>query len=106
MDPIGGLVISDEVLAEIAVTAARDVPGVSALVRQRAERLPRLDSALHFVKMTGEGELVVELWLRMKPGTKITAAAADVQRSVKEALHTMTGKTVSRVNLRIIGIDY
>jgi len=103
MDPIGGLVISEEVLAEIAVTAACDVPGVGAVMRQRAER--RQESALHFVKITGEAELVVELWLRLKPGTKITAVAADVQRGVKEALHTMTGKIVSRVNLRIMGID-
>jgi len=107
MEPSGGLVISEEVLAEIAVTAARDAPGVSTLVRQPGEWMRRPEKTLRFVKISGsETELVVELWLRLKPGAKITAVAADVQRGVKDALHTMTGFTVARVNLRIIGIDF
>ena len=106
MEPSGGFVISGEVLAEIAATAAQGVPGVSALVRQYGERRRSSEKALRFVKISGEAELVVELWLRLKPGTKIIAVAAEVQRSVREALQTMTDKTVLRVNLRIIGIDF
>lgn len=105
MEPSDGLVISEEVLAEIAAAAARGVSGVSALARQQGERRRSPGKALRYVKISGEAELVVELWLRLKAGTKIIAVASEVQRGVREALQTMAGKTVLRVNLRITGIE-
>ena len=103
-----GIVISEEVLADIAVAAARDVQGVSVLVPlYSAKKRARQESSLDFVKISGsEAELIAELWLRVKPDAKLTAVAAEVQRGIKEALQTTTDKTVSRVNLRIIGVDF
>jgi uncharacterized alkaline shock family protein YloU len=104
-----GLVISEEVLAAIAVAATRDVDGVSALVPHTAnvKQLLRQGSSQRFVKITGtETELVLELWLRIKANVKIADVATEVQRNVKEAMQTMTGKTVAKVNLRIAGVDF
>ena len=104
-----GLVISGEVLAAIAVTAARDSEGVSALVPHTGDvkQLLRQSGNQRFVKITGtETELVLELWLRVKANTKIADVAAEVQSNVKEAMQNMTGKTIAKVNLRIAGVDF
>ena len=107
---LGGLVISNEVLAAIAVTAARDVGGVSAVV-PRVPELARLRNLRwenqRYVKLSGEGgEVTVELWLRVRAGIKLTTVAGGVQRAVKDALQGMTGKIVTRVNIKILGIDF
>ena len=105
---VGGLVISNDVLAAIALTAARDVEGVSAIV-QRPPDLGRLrrSQPARCVKITGgEAELAVELMLRLRAGAKLTVVAGQVQRAVKDSLQGMTGKTVARVNLKVLGVDF
>ncbi|MCL2106254.1 MAG: Asp23/Gls24 family envelope stress response protein [Oscillospiraceae bacterium] len=104
----GGLVISDEVLAAIAVTAAKDVEGVSALApRANVRRLFRTDSALNYVKLEGsETELTLALSLRIHSGAKISSVAGKVQREIKNAVQGMTGRTVTCVNIHIAGADF
>ena len=106
--PSGGIVISEEVLASIAVTAAREVGGVAALVPCPANvtRLLRKQGSLRYVKLTHSGaQLSLELTLRVRAGVNIATLACEVQRAVKTALQDMTGKTVARVNLRIAGAE-
>jgi uncharacterized alkaline shock family protein YloU len=101
-------VISNEVLAAIAVTAARDVEGVSAIVSRSASpaHLLKRDN-LRFVKITGdETQVSIELLLRLRASAKLTVVSGKVQRAVKDALQGMTNKTVARVNLKIIGVDF
>ena len=104
---LGGLVISDEVLASIAVTAARDIEGVSAIVPRAPDLSRLLKRDLRFVKITGdEAEMTVELMLRLRAGARLITVSGKVQRAVKEALQNMTDRTVARVNLRIMGVDF
>jgi len=107
--PKGGIVISEEVLAAIAVTAAREVEGVAALVPRPANitRLLRGQGDLRYVKLTQSGaQLSLELALRVRAGVNIAGLACEVQRAVKTALQDMTGKTVARVNLKIAGAEF
>jgi len=106
-EDLGGLVISDEVLAAIAVTAARDIEGVSALA-PRPPNLSRLFKGeyLRYVKLTpGDTEIAVDLSLRIRAGSKITEVASGVQRAVRDALQGMTGRTVTKVNVKVLGVD-
>ena len=107
-DPKGGTVISDEVLASIAIAAAREVEGVAALVPRPASltRLLRKEGSLRYLKLTQNGaELSLEITLRVRAGANIATLACEVQRAVKTALQDMTGRIVARVNLRIAGAD-
>jgi len=107
--PNGGIVISEEVLASIAVTAAREVEGVAALVPRPANvtRLLRKQGDLRYVKLTQIGtQLSLEMTLRVRAGVNIASLACKVQRAVKTALQDMTGKTVARVNLKIAGAEF
>ena len=78
VDNIGNLVISEDVIASIALNAAKDVEGVSSF----AARTPDVHSTFKL----GEG-------------------AADIQKNVKNAVQSMTGKMVSKVNVSIAGMD-
>ena len=102
----GGFVISDEVLAAIAVTAAQGVEGVSAIVPRASGMTQLLKKELRLAKITGgEAEVTVELLLRLRADTKLITVAGRVQRAVKEALQSMTDRAVARVNLKIMGVD-
>ena len=108
-DPYGGIVISEEVLASIAATAAREVEGVAALVPCPAnvKSMLRKQGSLRYVKLTLSGaELSLEMALRVRAGVNIANLACEVQRAVKTALQDMTGKTVARVNLKIAGAEF
>jgi len=105
----GGIVISEEALAAIAVTAVRGVEGVTALVPRSANvaRLLRQKGSLRYVKFMRAGaELSLEIALRVRAGVNITALACQAQCAVKNAVQDMTGKTVARVNLKIAGADF
>ena len=102
---VGGLVISDEVLAGIAAASARDTEGVSTLL-PHTEPPWRRGESLRYVRIGGTATgLVFDMSLRVRAGAKVCAVACDVQRAVKNAVQGMTGKTVARVNLRIAGTD-
>jgi len=104
---LGSFVISDEVLAAIAVAAAQDIEGVSAIVPRASDLTRMLKKDLRFVKITGnEAEVTVELLLRLRADARLVTVVGRVQRAVKEALQSMTGRTVARVNLRIVGVDF
>ena len=102
------IVISDEVLATIVVTAAKQVDGVSVLLPQNFD-FPRFAKKgnLRFVKLTQNqaAELSVGIGLRLCAGTKVVYVAGRVQRAVKDALQTMAGRAVACVNVRVQGID-
>ncbi|MDR3314185.1 MAG: Asp23/Gls24 family envelope stress response protein [Oscillospiraceae bacterium] len=107
-EPFSGLVISDEVLAAIAVTAAKDVDGVSALVpRADVTRLLRTGDSLRYVKIGGgEADILLHLAIRIRAGARISSVAGELQKEVKNAVQNMTGRAVAKVNVSIAGADF
>lgn len=109
-DKLGGLVISEEVIAAIALNAAKDIDGVAGF----AARPPDVqsifkigDGPLKSVKVwSGENDVKLQLYLIIRDNKKIPAVAAEVQRSVKNAVQNMTGRIVTKVNISIAGIDF
>lgn len=106
----GGLVISEEVIATIAVNAAKDVDGVAAVASRAPEMLSTIlktDSPLRSVKVTAvDNDIQLHVYIAIKDGKKIPAVASEVQRSVKDAVQSMTGKVVTKVNVNIADIDF
>ena len=85
VDNIGNLVISEDVIASIALNAAKDVEGVRVL--------------------SSDNDVKIYIHVNIAPGTKIPKVAADIQKNVKNAVQSMTGKMVSKVNVSIAGMD-
>jgi uncharacterized alkaline shock family protein YloU len=104
--PQGNCIISEEVIATIANTAALEVPGVAGM----ASRLPELRNLINAgaTKSVGvinnENETVVDVYVNLKVGVRIPDVAGAIQRQVKNAVQSMTGKPVTKVNVHVEGI--
>lgn len=109
-DVVSGLVISEEVIAAIALNAAKDVEGVSGFAARPRDLQALLhigDDMLKSVRVwVNENEIKLHLYLLLKGGTKIPAVSAHVQRAVKNAVQNMTGRVVTKVNISIVGVDF
>ena len=109
VDNIGNLVISEDVIAAIALNAAKDVEGVSSF----AARTPDVHSILRFGEdaiksvrvLPSDNGVKIYIHVNITPGTKIPKVASETQKNVKNAVQSMTGKMVSKVNVSIAGID-
>ncbi len=107
---IGGLVISEEVIASIALNAAKDVEGVAGFAARPPDvhSLMKMgESPLKSVRVwSGDNDIKLQLYIYIKENQKIPTIAAEVQRNVKNAVQSMTGRVVTKVNVSIAGIDF
>lgn len=108
---LGELVISEDVIVSIAINAAKDVEGVSSLSTKPLDVVETIRKGS--LKLTSPvrikdniSDIEVSIYVNMKPGYKIVSVAEEIQTSVKDAIVTMTGKAVSKVNVIIAGIDF
>ncbi|NCC87228.1 MAG: Asp23/Gls24 family envelope stress response protein [Clostridia bacterium] len=106
----GGLVISEEVIASIAMNAAEDVEGVSsfALRPTDVQTVFKIGGeSLKHVKVTiVDNEIKLHLYINIASNAKIPIVCASVQQAVKNAVQSMTGKMVTKVNVSVAGIDF
>ncbi len=105
---VGDLVLSEEVVAKIASVAAKDVPGVRGVVAAPADikGLLRKARSIPAVKVTNmENAMTIDISLRLAPGARIPDVAQAVQNGVKNAVQSMTGRVVGKVNVTIQDID-
>ncbi len=104
--PEGRCIISEEVIATIASTAALEVEGVAGL----ATRIPELRNLMGSAAskavavINNENETVVDIYLNLKEGVRIPDVAGEVQREIKSAVQSMTGKPVTKINVHVAGI--
>ena len=105
---IGKVQIADDVVAMIAGLAALEVDGVASMAGNATNELLSMVG----VKGNAKGARVevvdrvvsVDMVLHLKYGYNIPAVSGKIQEKVKSAIETMTGLTVSDVNIRIAGI--
>ena len=106
IEDVGQVQIADEVVAVIAGLAATEVEGVAKMSGNITNEIVSklgMKKLSKGVKVTITGTQVdVTLNLVLSYGVSIPQ---EVQDKVKSAIETMTGLTVSEVNIRIAGIQ-
>lgn len=102
----GNCVISEEVIATIACTAAKDIEGVAGLAQRPNDIRGMISSApTRSVKViNNDSELIVTVYITVKLGEQIQEVATRVQQAVKSAVQSMTGKPLTRVDVNIAGV--
>lgn len=105
----GNIKISDEVIATIATIAVSDVDGVHSLsgsfAGEIAEKLGKR-AMTKGVKSSIEGdEITLDLNVVLKYGVRIPEIAWNIQENVKKSVESMTGMNVTKVNVRVVGIE-
>lgn len=109
VEDIGQVQIADEVIAVIAGLASTEVEGV---VKMSGNITNEIVSKLGMknlskgvkVEISGD-EIEVKLSLVLRYGVSIPKTSREVQEKVKNAIETMTGFTVTNVDIRIAGIQ-
>ncbi len=103
----GSCIISEDVIASIAGTAACEVAGVAGMAKRPAD-LRGIVSAAGAPKtvkvLNNEHETVLDVYVNLKQGAKIQETAAEIQKNVKAAVQSMTGKPVTRINVHVEGM--
>ena len=106
---IGEVHISDEVVAIIAGLAATEIEGVQSMAGNITNELVGklgMKNLSKGVKVTiSDDSVEVSLALNIKYGYEIPAVSKKVQDKVKSAIETMTGLTVTAVNIKIVSLN-
>lgn len=107
--PVSGLVISDEVIASIALAAIKDVPGVGKPIPRPADMTSvagLFEKTQKTVEVTkADNVYSITLHITVNEDAKIPVVAAEVQKAVKNAVQEMTSMVVSKVNVVIAGVE-
>lgn len=106
----GGVIqIANDVISDIAALAVMEVDGVARLTgnitRELITKLGRKSLSKGIRLNFTENELTVDVSLEVRFGYNIVEVSKNVQERVKSNVSTMTGLSVSNVNVRISGID-
>lgn len=106
---MGGLKISDEVVAIIAGIAATEIQGVAGMsggiAGGIAEMLGRKNLSKGVKVEVGEKEAAIDLYIIVEYGSRIPDVAWEIQEKVKKSVETMTGLHVVEVNIHIQGVN-
>ena len=104
----GLIQISDEVISIIAGTAAAETEGVSlpssAPVSSVKGFFGKKNQSKGVKVTVEENTALIEIEVVVKFGINIKNACEEVQQKVKNAVETMTGLTVSGVNINVTAI--
>ena len=106
-----GLAINNEVVAQIAGMAALEVDGVAGMGSKPMDikGVKEVISSGKYLKSIGltvdNGAILLDVYIVVKPNTRIKTVAERVQQNVKEKVQNMTGNAVARVNVIICDIE-
>lgn len=106
---IGGLVITEDVIAKMASVAALEVAGVAGVVAKPVDikGVFAKNKTARAVRVTAnENEIVIDIFIATKADAKITEVAEAVQSNVKNTVQNMTGSAVTKVNVHVADIDF
>ena len=104
----GSLQISTEVLAKIARLSALEVDGVAEVTAGNPQNVrgilgrTGLQKPVEVVMEDGIATVTVRITARY--GSKIMPLCEKVQENVKQTIQNMTGITVSRVDVQVVGL--
>jgi len=106
---IGEVQIANEVVSSIAGISAAEVEGVDCMAGGFTNELAGKFGVKNLSKgvkvEVADGIASVDIAINMKYGYNIPDTCAQVQEKVSQAINSMTGLTVSQVNVRIAGVS-
>lgn len=105
---VGNVKISEDVIGTIAGLAAAEVKGVSSmnagLTGGIYDLIGKKNPAKGVKIEVKEEEVSIDLYLTVEYGVKIPEVALEVQQTVKNSVETMTGLTVSNIDVHVQGV--
>ena len=104
----GTITFANEVLATIAGLAACDIEGVAGMVGSLKDGCTGILGKKNLSKgvkvAVNENVVSVDVRIIVNYGVIVPDVCGNIQRSVKNALETMTGLSVAAVNIMVEGV--
>lgn len=102
----GSIKVSEDVIVKIAETAACEIEGTAV----KGQRLDTVKPSSKFhgpvrARIIGESA-AIHVDISVVDGYNAVTVAEGVQRSVKSAVQNMTGFTVTKVNVNVVGVSF
>ena len=105
----GNIKISDEVVVTIASVAVSEIDGIcgtgAGLVEGFARKFAKKPAGGGIKVTMTDTEASRDVNVIMNYGVRIPKVAWNVQDAVKREVELMTGLTVTKVNVRVVGIE-
>ncbi|MDD4776206.1 MAG: Asp23/Gls24 family envelope stress response protein [Syntrophomonas sp.] len=105
---LGVIRIADEVVSTVAGLAAVEVEGVANMSggwgTDLVEKLGRKNLGKGIKVESSGDQTSIDIFLIIEFGYAIPKVAESVQREVKQAVETMTGLTVTAVNVHVVSV--
>jgi len=106
---LGVIRIADEVVATVAGLAAKDVEGVATMSggwgTELVEKLGRKSYGKGIKVEVNGDNTAIDIFIVVEFGYPIPRVAENVQKEVKMAVETMTGLSVTAVDVHIVGVS-
>lgn len=106
----GTIKISDEVIATITSVAVSEVEGVCGVIGSFAGEIASKFSKKNTYKgikvSTNENETIIDINIIVKYGIRIPEIAWEVQENVKKSVESMSGLSVVKVNIHVVGVEF
>lgn len=104
----GSLKISEEVIATIARSAALEIEGVEELANAKSSlKNVFIKPKQGYIIIAPMGDVVeITVGIVVKNGYTIAKVCEALQHNVKESVQSMTGITVSRVNVVVSAVCF
>ena len=105
----GSVSVSEEVIAAIVAHAATEIDGVAGLNAKPASDIVALvgkKTSIKGVKVTilDNNSIAVDCNINVRYGTSVVDVANAAQQAIISALESMTGVTISSVNVNVCGV--
>jgi uncharacterized alkaline shock family protein YloU len=108
LSEMGSIRIADEVVSTVAGIAAGEVEGIhtmsGGLGSDLAERFGRKNLSKGIKVEVNEDQTKIDIFVVIKYGYTIPRVAENVQSAVRAAVETMTGLTVTAVNVHVSAV--
>jgi uncharacterized alkaline shock family protein YloU len=107
---LGNIRIADEVVAIIAGIAASEVEGVAGMsggiAGGIADMLGKRNLSKGIKVEVGEKQAAIDIYVVVRYGTRIPDVAWKIQERCKQAVESMTGLEVKRINVYVQGVSF
>lgn len=105
----GSVQISEEVISSIVALAVREVDGVAGLCAKPGAELVEMLGKKNWgngvrIAVSSENTLAIDCDINVEYGSAVIAAASAVQEAVASSVESMTGLTVTDVNVNVCGV--
>lgn len=108
-NPLGELVISDEVMATLAGISAIECYGIVGMASKRAtdgivELLGRENLSKGVKVHTQDQDVSIDLYIIVEYGISIATVANNMIETVKYNIENFTGMNVNKINVTVAGV--